>query len=136
MRPSALSGCRAGSAVRGRTSCALASLTAWNCRQRVVKLYGAGRYFLCRHCYRLAHASQSEGALDRALRRVNKMKQRLGGEPGLVAPFPPKPKGMWGRTYQRLREQAFDAEMLAEEAFALGAERLLGRIDDTKQRGY
>jgi hypothetical protein len=30
------------------------------CRRRVGKLYGAGRYFLCRHCYRLGHASQRE----------------------------------------------------------------------------
>jgi len=39
------------------------------CGRRVVKLYGAGRYFLCRHCYCLAHASQSEDAWDRSLRR-------------------------------------------------------------------
>ena len=32
------------------------------CGRRVAKLYGPGRYFLCRHCYRLAHASQSEDA--------------------------------------------------------------------------
>jgi hypothetical protein len=29
-------------------------------RRRVAKLYRPGRYFVCRHCYRLAHASQSE----------------------------------------------------------------------------
>ena len=31
------------------------------CKRRVAKLHGPGRYFLCRSCYRLAHASQSEG---------------------------------------------------------------------------
>ena len=104
------------------------------CRRRVAKLYGAGRYFLCRHCYRITHASQSEGPWDRSLRRANKIKQRLGGDPGMAAPFPQKPKGMWRRTYERLSEEALDAEMLADEAFVIRAERLLARIDQRRKR--
>ncbi len=104
------------------------------CGRCVAKLHGSGRYFLCRHCYRLAHASQSEGTCDRTLRRANKIRQRLGGEPGMAAPFPPKPKGMRQRTYQRLRQRALEDEMRADEAFALQAERLLARIDNPKRK--
>ncbi|MGH6845938.1 MAG: hypothetical protein ACREC0_00440 [Methylocella sp.] len=104
------------------------------CGRRVVKLHGPGRYFLCRHCYRLAHASQSEGRWERALRRANKIRQQLSGDPGMAAPFPKMPTGMWRQTYEGLCNQAFDAEMVADEAFAIGAERLLARIDNSKRK--
>jgi hypothetical protein len=99
------------------------------CGQRVVKLHGPKRYFLCRHCYRLSYTSQSEEGWDRSLRRANKIRMRLGGDPGMAAAFPERPKGMWQRTYERLREQALDAEILADEAFIIRAQRLLNHLD-------
>lgn len=92
------------------------------CRRGVIKLHGAGRYFLCRQCYRLPYSSQSEGPWNRALRRAEKIRHRLGGEPGVLAPFPNKPKGMWQKTYQRLRRQALEAEKLANLFMAYRAE--------------
>ncbi len=35
---------------------------------------------------------------------------KLGGSPSLADPFPDKPKGMWWRTYWRLRKEAEEAE--------------------------
>jgi hypothetical protein len=105
-----------------------------SCGRRVAKLHGPGRYFLCRHCYRLAHASQWEDEWDRALRRANKLRQRLGGEPGMASPFPTRPKGMWRRTYERLYERAFEAEMQADEAFAIRFDRLAARIAKPKRK--
>ena len=102
-------------------------VTGISCGRRVTKLHGAGRYFLC-----AIATSQSEGEWDRALRRANKIRQRLGGDPGMAAPFPEKPKGMWQRTFEHLWNKAFDAEMAADEAFVLEAERLLARIVQPK----
>ena len=35
---------------------------------------------------------------------------KLGGSPSLAEPFPDKPKGMWWRTYWRLKTGAEEAE--------------------------
>lgn len=84
-----------------------------HCSRRVAVLYGAGKRFLCRHCYGLTYASQQERAPDRGFRKANKIKERLGGFAGLEYPVPPKPKGMHWRTYRRLRQQAQAAERLS-----------------------
>jgi hypothetical protein len=102
--------------------------------RRVAKL-APTHHFLRRHCGGLVHASQSESARDRALRRATKIRRRLSGEPSVAAPFPPKSKGMWERTYARLQERAVEAEMRAEEAFAEEAERLSARINKTYRKG-
>lgn len=98
------------------------------CERRVQKLYAPGRYFRCRHCCRLSHSSQSEDFGDRAQRRADKIRQRLGGEPGWDAPLPQKPRGMWNRTYARLCEKLDEAESLADRAFAIRAAGLLERF--------
>ena len=69
------------------------------CGRRVAILYGPGKYFLCRHCYDLRYESQREDKKDRALRRAQKIRQRLGGSANMLEPFPNKPKGMHHDTY-------------------------------------
>jgi hypothetical protein len=94
------------------------------CGRRVAKLYGPGKYFLCRHCYRLAYSSQREDRHDRALRRANNIRIRLGGEPGMASAFPPRPKGMHHQTYERLQSAVANAEILAEERLVIALARL------------
>ncbi len=78
------------------------------CGGRRAKLYFVGR-FACRECAGLRHGSKSEGRRDRLARKARKIQARVGKSPN-IDEFPPKPPGMWWRTYLRLREQEADIE--------------------------
>ena len=86
------------------------------CGRRVTKLYGAGRYFLCRHCYQLTYASQCEDRLMRLRRKALKAAARLDPRASSWVDVQ-RPKGMWRRTYDRLHRQAFELEWDADELF-------------------
>ncbi|NLF50561.1 MAG: hypothetical protein GX577_05445 [Leptolinea sp.] len=86
-----------------------------NCGKRVAVLYGAGKLFLCRHCYGLTYSSQQEGVVDRILRRQRKIRTRLGAADDLVSPILFKPKGMHQKTFDRLlTEEKFAGYLSAE----------------------
>lgn len=80
------------------------------CRRRVAILYGNGR-FACRHCHCLAYQCQRESDENRADRRANAIRRRLGWMPGiLLHPGPHvdpacgwyRPRSMHRSTYQYL----------------------------------
>ena len=102
---------------------------SWNCGRRVALLYmGSRGTFACRRCYRLCYESQRESIGDRATRRAEKIRDRLGWFPGILEGEGPKPNGMHWRTFNRLIEKherfvdawmcwavrRFGAELLAE----------------------
>ena len=101
-----------------------------HCWRRVIKLYGAGRFFACRHCYRLAYASQQESAHQRSLGKSQKIRMRLGGSPNMLEEFPDKPKGMHWRTYDRWRR----VHDVAEERSTIGLMGLVERLDRRSSR--
>jgi len=95
----------------GWTNCHLGGRRPWfqcpvsGCGQRVAILYGCG-VFACRHCHQLAYTSQRETDYDRAARRVNKIREQLGWEPGILNPPGwKKPKGMHWKTFERLNRE-------------------------------
>jgi hypothetical protein len=88
-----------------------------HCQRRVGKLFAGGKYFLCRNCYNLAYSSQSESREDRMLRRANKIRMALGGEPGTAHFIAWKPKGMHQRTYDRKRWEIEGCEYQANLMF-------------------
>jgi hypothetical protein len=90
--------------------------------RRCAKLHRppGGDLFAARQAWRLGYASQRLEPLDRAWQtahdRASRIRQRLGGT-GRCSPneaIPPRPKGMWKKTYRRLRREAIEAERRAE----------------------
>ena len=75
---------------------------ARGCGRRVAILYG-GSIFACRHCHKLTYACQRESDDDRAARRAETSRRRLGWEPGILNGDGRKPKGMHWRTFERLK---------------------------------
>ncbi|MBU1665653.1 MAG: hypothetical protein KKG92_09650 [Gammaproteobacteria bacterium] len=64
---------------------------------------GSAGIFACRHCYKLAYACQRETADDRAMRRADAIRRRLGWDAGIANPEGDKPKGMHWRTFEQLK---------------------------------
>jgi hypothetical protein len=95
-----------------------------SCRRRVAKLYLPGPACRCRQCAGLIYPSQQEDRAYRAMSRAHKIQQRLGGRPGFAYPFPPKPKGMHWRTYQRWGQKAANAAVESAIMMAAGLLRL------------
>lgn len=93
-----------------RTACHLGGERPWficpvpSCSRRVAILYGAV-VFACRTCHGAAYPSQSETPEDRLIRKNNRLRRRLGWEPGIFNRPKGKPKGMHWRTYHRLEWQ-------------------------------
>lgn len=89
------------------TDCNLGGRRPWflcparGCGRRVAVLYG-GSIFACRHCHKLNYACQREAGDDRAMRRADTIRRRLGWGAGIANPIGKKPKGMHWRTFDRL----------------------------------
>lgn len=95
------------------TACHMGGERVWwrcpvaGCGRRVAVLYG-GRMYACRHCHRLAYRCQREVDYDRAARRANTLRDRLGWSAGILNGSGDKPKGMHWSTFERLSEEHND----------------------------
>ena len=90
------------------------------CWRRVALLYGAGKYFFCRHCYHLTYSSQQESRPDRLMRKARKIRARLGAGDDFMESILFKPKNMHQKTFDRLRREAEQASNLAWIILAQG----------------
>ena len=78
------------------------------CNRRVEWLYGLHSRVACRHCFGLCYSSQKESRQGRAIARMHRACNRLEeDEEGYFC----KPKWMRWATFNKLVQQAQDAEM-------------------------
>ena len=109
-----------------RTPCQLGGTRCWwlcpFCGRRVAILYGPGQHYACRHCWKLAYTCQRESVDDRAARRADRIRRRLGWHVGILNPTGWKPKGMHWSTFERLKAEhdAFANVSLSGMAHRLG----------------
>lgn len=112
------------------TACNYGGRRAWfrcpaaGCGRRVAKLYG-GAVFACRHCHDLAYPCQREQELDRLIRKLDKLRDRLSWQPGFLGGMGARPKGMRQHTYSRMCEQYRTVESIC----LLEVSRNLGLIE-------
>lgn len=104
-----------------RTPCHYGGTRPWfhcpRCSRRVAVLFLRSNGFACRHCQRVAYASQSDDLCGRTWRRQAKLEARLG-------PNWQRPKGMHHRTRTQLLEGIFECEEVREDTLA----RFLARM--------
>jgi len=119
------------------TECPLGGRRPWllcparGCGRRVALLYlGGSGIFACRHCYRLAYASQRESPDDRAARRADRIRERLGWEAGILNGEGDRPKGMHWRTFERLHAEHNDFVNASLAGMMRKFEGLAAQFDD------
>lgn len=78
-------------------------------RTSVLYSPSGSKWFASRYAYKLKYGSQSKGAQDRAIDRMWKLKNKLGGEE-----FYRRPKGMHKQTFERKLEEIWEAEEVAD----------------------
>ena len=114
------------------TVCHYGGLRYWftcpavGCGRRVAVMYLGGKYFACRHCYRLAYRSQRETDDDRASRKADKIRDKLKWDRGILNTMGGKPKGMHWKTYYRVWREYHKVS----DQVLLGISKKLGIVND------
>jgi hypothetical protein len=76
------------------------------CSKRRQALYVRDKALACRSCLGLRFESQHENRRSRMFRQLEKVRAKLGWQPGALAPYGAKPQGMHEQTYARLYLEA------------------------------
>ena len=93
--------------------------------ERVAVLFLRAGRFACRHCQRIAYASQSDDAMGRAWRKEATIEAKLG-------PNWTRPKGMHRATRERLLAVIWDCEERRDVALAQFLGVMMGRHSELR----
>ena len=109
-----------------KTRCNYGGYRYWfkcpQCNERSGVLYKKDSKCLCRHCHKMPYSSQRESEVYRLVRKIRKIRKRLGAPSNLSEPILLKPKGMHWKTFEYLR----DTEMILSQKYAQATIAYLG----------
>lgn len=95
------------------------------CAGRVKRIYGAGKRYLCRQCHNLVHGSTQERPGNRATRKNQTLRRKIGVGTGLGDWVGPKPKHMHQKTFERISAQIHAAEAEVHDDMLVLLDRLM-----------
>lgn len=98
-----------------------------HCARRVGVLYWRS-VIACRTCHRLRYRVEAETDGDKAFRRADKLRARLGWVPGVAHGEGSRPKGMHHRTFNALVNKYRAAELQALGAMEHCIDRMNGKL--------
>lgn len=104
------------------------------CQSRVEILYGlqgSDKYFLCRDCHGLTYSSCNTHPRKRLFNKGNKLKQKIGVEPGIMDFIPAIPKGMHHSTFYKIVREVQKLEYLGDQAMVDGLVKRSNRQNRT-----
>ncbi len=113
-----------------QTPCNYGGYRKWflcpQCKRRVAVLYGIGSLFLCRCCNDLTYNSCNTHPTKRIYNNANKLRQKLGGNSGVINFIPDRPKGMHRSTYYKIFHEILRLENLGDLTLFEKWEKLSG----------
>ncbi len=108
------------------TPCNLGGRRIWfecrACGRRAALLYVDGMQICCRRCLDLPYRVQCENSTDRLLRRIQRVRKKLGAPGNLLAPVPPRKPYQRVWTYDKMW---FEEITLRRELFERWKEQIL-----------
>lgn len=113
------------------------------CARRVAAMF-ISTTVACRKCLGVRYPSQNESACDRAIRRLDFLREKLRWQPGFLNGPGSRPKGMHHRTYRRVLAEYASISRFVNTSVAMrlglklgySSDELPGHLEDIADRRF